>query len=130
MRLTIEAVLRAAVLVAAPVLFLAWLERGMGDSADADIGGGAMALLLVKVIAGAWFLFDASRRDVRPLTVLWVVALCLMAVASAARNAVQGDPVSDLVFTIPLVAVMAGLPALAGGAIGAGIRRGRRAHAG
>lgn len=118
MKTFVAAIVRAAVLVLAPVLLLAWLDRGMGASAGADIGGGAFALLLIAAIAAGWASYDAWRRPAGESLRLWTITVAIALVAWTIRYLVRGEPAFDLLVLVPMLAMTAGIPALVGGAVG------------
>lgn len=125
MRIVGNAVLRAIVVIGVPFLVIAWLDRGEGASANADIGGGAIVLLLIVVISAVWCGLDAFRRPTPEVLRIWAGVAVLVVVAVLLRSVATDQFTVDLIVVLPLFAGVVAVPAFIGALVGDSLRRSR-----
>ena len=108
-----------------------WLFAMVTGGPDANIGAGLFAFAVGALIGFLWALRDGSRMAFGPVAVRWVLVSVLGALGFWVFGAVRepGAALSDLTMVAPTIASFVLVPAIAGVALGATMRRPRDARA-
>lgn len=112
MNLMVSSVLRTIAVVVLSRAVIVILERGEGASANADIGGGAIAIAAVWVLVCVWGWFDGRRVARNEAMARWVGSAVLFGLVILVRSWVREGWDPTLLIVAPLIAAVGVLPAL------------------